>query len=477
MTAAVSGSTAVLRFLGAAGTVTGSKTLLTVDGRRIMVDAGLFQGEKQLRQRNWEPFEVPPRSLAGIVLTHAHLDHCGYLPALVRDGFAGPVWCTEDTRALTEIVLRDSAHVQESDAAHAARYGYSRHQPPRPLYTAADVERTLPLLRTVAFDQDHALDGTGGLRLRMTRAGHILGSASVTISWPGASVLFSGDLGRQEHPVLRARQTPPGAPYVVVESTYGDREHPEPDGAAHEALADAVRRTTARGGTVLIPAFAVDRTEVVLQALSQLRQAGRIPEVPVSVNSPMALAALRVYRQAAGRGELRPDLGGRLVDLPHLREARTVEESTALNHPGAPCIIISSSGMATGGRVVHHLRHLLPDRRNTVLLTGYQAVGTRGRALAEGARQVKMHGEYVPVRAEVLQIEEFSVHADASDLLAWLAALRPAPRTVFVNHGETHSARALADRIADELGLLAVVPRHGEVVDVRHGARGPGGRP
>lgn len=462
-------STATLRFLGAAGTVTGSKTLLTVDGRTVLVDAGLFQGEKEWRLRNREPFPVPPGSIDAVVLTHAHLDHCGYLPALVRGGFTGPVWCTEDTRRLAEIVLRDSAYLQESDAAHAARRGYSKHRPPLPLYTVADVEAALPLFRTLPFDEEHVVDAEAGLRLRMTRAGHILGSASVTLAWPGGSVLFSGDLGRVDHPVLRAREIPPGAPYVVVESTYGDREHPDPDGAAHERLADAVRRTVARGGTVLIPAFAVDRTEVVLQALSQLRHAGRIPDVPVVVNSPMALAALRVYRQASSRGELRPDLRGRpLADLPTLREARTVEESMALNHPRMPCVIISSSGMATGGRVVHHLRHLLPDRRNTVVLTGYQAVGTRGRALAEGAREVKMHGEYVPVRAEVIQVDEFSVHADASDLLSWVAALEPAPRTVFVNHGETDSARALAGRIGDELGLVAVAVRHGEVVSVRH---------
>ncbi|GGK68398.1 MBL fold metallo-hydrolase RNA specificity domain-containing protein [Ornithinimicrobium pekingense] len=461
-------STATLTFLGAAGTVTGSKTLLTVDGRTLLVDAGLFQGEKTWRLRNWEPFPVSPRTVDAVVLTHAHLDHCGYLPALVREGFAGPVWCTEDTRRLAEIVLRDSAYLQESDAAHAARRGYSRHHPPRPLYTVTDVEQSLPLFRTVDFDEEHLVDPAVGLQVRMTRAGHILGSASVSVTWPGGSVLFSGDLGRVDHPVLRSRDIPPGAHHVVVESTYGDREHPDPDGAAYEKLADAVRRTTARGGTVLVPAFAVDRTEVVLQALSQLRRAGRIPDVPVIVNSPMALAALRVYRQAASRGELRPDLRGELADLPTLREARTVEESRALNRPRMPCVIISSSGMTTGGRVVHHLRHLLPDRRNTVVLTGYQAVGTRGRALAEGAHQVKMHGEYVPVRAEVVQVDEFSVHADASDLLSWVAALEPAPRTVLVNHGEADSARALARRIDEELGLVAVAVRHGEVVSVRH---------
>lgn len=456
-----------LTFLGAASTVTGSKTLLTVDGRRMLVDAGMFQGEKHLRVRNWEPFPVSPSTLDGVVLTHAHLDHCGYLPALVRQGFAGPVWCTADTATLAEIVLRDSAYLQENDAAHAAKRGYSRHDPPLPLYTVADVERTLPLLRTVDYDED--VDTGGGLRVRMTRAGHILGSASVTLGWPGGSVLFSGDLGRADHPVLRPREIPPGAPDVVVESTYGDREHPDPEGAAHEQLAEAIRRTVARGGTVLVPAFAVDRTEVVLRALGELRRAGRIPDLPVHVDSPMALAALRVYRRAASRGELRPDLQGDLVDLPHLYEARTVEDSMALNNPRMPCVIISASGMATGGRVVHHLKHLLPDRRNTVVLTGYQAVGTRGRSLADGAQEIKMHGDYVPVRAEVVQVEEFSVHADSSDLLAWLAALDPAPRRVLVNHGEPGSSAALAARIRRELGITAVVPADAEVVDLSRG--------
>lgn len=460
------GMDATLTFLGAAGTVTGSKTLLEVDGGRVLVDAGMFQGEKKWRVRNWEPFPVPPSSLDGVVLTHAHLDHCGYLPALVRDGFDGPVWCTPGTADLAAIVLRDAAHLQESDAAHAARHGYSRHRPPLPLYTAADVERTLPLLRTVDHDVPTTIGA--GLRLRMTRAGHILGAASVTLDWGASSVLFSGDLGRREHPVLRARETPPGAPYVVVESTYGGREHPAPDGPEHAVLADAVTRTVARGGTVLIPAFAVDRTEVVLQALTRLWKAGRIPEVPVFVNSPMALAALRVYQKPEHRDELRPELrADGFVDLPHLEEVRDVQESRALNHPRTPCIIVSASGMATGGRVLHHLRHLLPDGRNTVVLSGYQAVGTRGRALADGARQLKMHGQYVPVRAEVVSADEFSVHADAPDLIGWLGDLRPAPRTVFVNHGERDSARRLAERIDAELGLVAVPPQHGEVVSVR----------
>jgi metallo-beta-lactamase family protein len=296
-----------LTFLGAAGTVTGSKYLVEVSGRRILVDAGMFQGEKEWRELNWADFPVPPRTIDAIVLTHAHADHCGYLPALVRDGFSGPIWCTYGTAKLATIVLLDAGHLQEKEAQYAQEGGYSKHEPPLPLYTVADVEATTPLFKVVPFDTD--TDIGGGVAIRMTRAGHILGSASVTLSTPEGAVLFSGDLGRHDHPVLRPRDEPPGAPFVLVESTYGDREHPDPKGMEHEVMAAAIRRTIARGGSVLVPAFAIDRTENVLKALTELREAGRIPkDVPIYVNSPMAVAALAVYREAEGRGELRDDI-------------------------------------------------------------------------------------------------------------------------------------------------------------------------
>lgn len=452
-----------LTFLGAAGTVTGSKYLITAGERRILVDAGLFQGEKEWRRRNWEPFPVDPATISDVILTHAHLDHSGYLPVLVAHGFGGRIHCTDGTRRLAEIVLRDAGHLQEQDAEHAAQRGYSKHDPPRALYGPADVEATLPLLAPCRYDESVPLGE--GLTFEMVRAGHILGSATVTVSLDGHPlVVFSGDLGRVDHPVLRARQVPAGAEYVVVESTYGDREHAEPAGEPHELLADTIRRTIGRGGSVLIPAFAVDRTEVVLKALSDLRAAERIPDVPVFVNSPMALSALEVYRSAPS-SELRAGLRAEgFVDLPNLHEARTKEQSMALNSPRRPCVIISSSGMATGGRVLHHLERMLPDARNSVVLTGYQAAGTRGRSLAEGARAIKLHGGYVPVNAEIVADPEFSVHADASELVDWLRDLRPAPRTVFVAHGENEAAATLATRIRAELGWVAVVPAYGEVV-------------
>ncbi len=463
---------ATLQFLGAAGTVTGSKYLLTLEGRRILVDAGMFQGEKQWRLKNWEDFPVDPATITDVVLTHAHLDHTGYLPALVKQGFIGPVWCTEGTRRLTEIVLRDAGYLQERDAEDAAEGGWSKHEPPLPLYTLADVEDTLTLLQPLEFDSDFDLGD--GIVLRFTRAGHILGSASVTLTTAHASVLFSGDLGRHDHPVLRPREVPPGSPVVVVESTYGDREHPEPANLPHELLADVIRRTAERGGSVLIPTFAVDRVEGVLKVLHELHRDGRIPALPTYVNSPMALDALDVYRDMPE--ELKDDFDlDAEIDRPQIHEVRTADESKELTAAGKrePSIILSSSGMLTGGRVVHHLEGMLPDARNAIVLAGYQAVGTRGAALLGGATQLKMHGRYVPVKAEIARDGEFSVHADASDLMDWLAELAPRPSLVFCTHGEPDSALALGERIERDLGVNAVVPRHGEVVVLDTAAADP----
>lgn len=447
----------VLTFLGAAGTVTGSRFLLESGQVRVLVDAGLYQGLADLRRRNWEDFPVPADTIAAVVLTHAHLDHCGYLPKLVREGFTGRIVCTPDTADLATIVLRDSAHLQEEDARHANAHGYSKHRPAMPLYGADDVEKTLPLFDPVAYDRPVALgpDLTATLR----PAGHILGSSTALLEVEGHRVLFSGDLGRRTHPLLPAPAPIPAVDVVVVESTYGDRVHPAPN---PDVLASAVRRTIARGGTVLIPAFAVDRTELVLIELHRLMREGSIPEVPVFLDSPMALAALEVYRRAVTdewAGPEAPTLLG-AAD----RAVTDAAGSERLNSPASPCIIISASGMATGGRVVHHLEQQLPDRRNTVVLTGYQAVGTRGRELLEGAQHVKMYGRYVPVRAEIVDVPDFSVHADADGLIAWLRTCPVAPRTTYVVHGEPGSSAALATRIRADLGWCAVVPQLGERV-------------
>ena len=452
---------ATLTFLGGAGTVTGSKFLLSHDGHQTLVDCGLYQGERTWRRLNWQPLPVGADLISDVVLTHAHLDHCGHLPALVREGFAGPTWCTQGTAALAAIVLRDSAYLQQEDAENARLWGFSRHDPPRPLYNEADAEEAITSFRALNYHQHCTLDS--GADLSFSRAGHILGSASALITLGASTVLFSGDLGRTGHPLLLAREAPPAARTVVIESTYGDRAHPVDGAPDHEVLAAAIRRTVRRGGSVIIPAFAVDRTELVLHALSQLVSAGEIPAVPVYVDSPMALAALDVYRSQQVRQDLRPDLP---AHLPNLHTAHSAQESMHLNNPETPSVIISASGMATGGRVVHHLMHLLPDSRNTVILTGYQAIGTRGRQLAEGATELKMFGLYVPVRAEVVVDHGFSVHADATELLTWLQALPQAPETVFIVHGEPASSRALAAKVRAETGWCAVVPERNERVRV-----------
>ena len=450
-----------LTFLGASGTVTGSRFLVEWEGERLLVDCGLYQGLAHLRRRNWDDFPVDATTIGTVLLTHAHLDHIGFLPRLVREGFHERVICTPETAELAAIVLRDSAHLQEEDAAHANEHGWSKHHPALPLYDRDDVERTLPLLTPAPSGEPALL--SGGAHARLMRAGHILGSSTVLLTVQGRRLLFSGDLGRPAHPLLAPREDPPAADTVVVESTYGDRVHPPPD---PEVMASAIRRTIDRDGSVLVPAFAVDRTELVLMELRRLMRAGQVPRVPVYLDSPMALAALRVYRRAIrDRSEqVRPGVAADVLDPGALHVAATPEESARLNEPVTPCIIVSASGMAAGGRVVHHLARQLPERRNTVLLTGYQAEGTRGRQLLDGAREVKIHGRYVPVRAEVVALEEFSVHSDAPETVAWLDRMPHPPTTAYVVHGEADASHALARRIRKELGWSAVVPREGERV-------------
>jgi metallo-beta-lactamase family protein len=450
-----------LRFLGACGTVTGSRFLLEGEGR-LLLDCGLFQGDRALRRRNREPVAVDPTSLDAVVLTHAHLDHTGYLPVLVRDGFRGPALATAATCALAALVLRDSGHLQAEDARYASERGYSKHDPPLALYDEADADAAVRLLQPVPFRRPTSV---GGAAVEFQPAGHILGSSTAVIRTAGRSVLFTGDLGRPVHPLLLPPAPRPAVDVVVVESTYGDRRHP-PDETGR--LAEVISSTVARGGSVLIPAFAVDRTEIVLHALHRLRAEQRIPDVPVFVDSPMALAALRVYVDAlaASAEDLRTDLPADPFGLGTVRLAATVDESIALNHPSCPSIIVSASGMASGGRVVHHLAAMAGERRNTVLLVGFQAPGTRGADLAAGARQLKALGRYFPVRCQVEVFQGMSVHADADELVGWLAGgpHLTAPDVCYVVHGERAASRALADRLQAELGWLAVVPAEGELV-------------
>jgi len=460
-------SVPILRFLGAAGTVTGSRFLVDTPRARVLVDCGLFQGEKALRLRNWSEFPVAPASIDAVVLTHAHIDHAGYLPALVKQGFAGPIFATETTRALCQIVLPDSGHLQEEDAAYANRKGFSKHTPALPLYSEADAVAAVERFRACPFGRPFEI--AQGIRARFSHAGHILGAASVTLDIDGATprrLVVSGDLGRGSHPLLRNPEPPPEADAILIESTYGDRRHPPASSLA--AFEAAIVRTAARGGSVVIPSFAVDRTEVVLLELRRLAREGRIPSLPVYVDSPMALAALGLYRAAIAEGsdEIKPGFrgDGDPFDPGRLLEAHDITESRAINDQRFPCIIISASGMATGGRVLHHLANRLPDPRNTVILPGFQAAGTRGRSLLDGARTVKLLGRYVPVHAEVLDVSAFSVHADQAELLGWLRQARRPPGMIYVVHGEPESAAGLERAIERDLGWPAAVARDLECV-------------
>ncbi|MEY4450146.1 MAG: hypothetical protein RLZZ304_521 [Actinomycetota bacterium] len=462
-------TTPIIQFLGAAGTVTGSRFLLEHDGVRVLVDCGMFQGLKELRLKNWNPLAVDPASIDAVVLTHAHLDHCGYLPKLVKDGFSGSIHATPYSCKLVDVILRDSARLQTEDAKFAQRHGFSKHNPALALYNEQDAEKAINKLRPEEF----------GTRVEVARetfvtwhpAGHILGAAFVEVEFFGKRLLFTGDLGRDEHPLLAAPGNIPTGHWdaIVTESTYGDREH-EPQTTDFET---AINKTIARGGSVLIPAFAVDRTEVILVRLRELVEQGRIPAVPIYADSPMALRALSFYRDAINndspeiRDEIVKEWKGRdPFDPGSLTELMTVEESKSINNPDGPCIIISASGMATGGRVVHHLAGMLPNPKHTVILVGYQALGTRGRRLANGETEIKMHGEFVPVRASIEQIQSFSVHADVNELMDWLRSSSDEPGKVFVVHGEAGVAESLRDRIKSQLGWKAVAPMDGQIFEL-----------
>lgn len=460
----------ILTFLGGAGTVTGSRFLLDTGHSRVLVDVGLFQGLKELRLRNRAPFPVNPATIDAVVVSHAHLDHVGYLPVLVDQGFAGPVLATAGTAELAGIVLADSARLQEEEADYANRRGFSKHSPALPLYTEESARRASDRFRALRYDQ--SVEVVPGVELCLRPAGHILGSATVSLTLDRPTprrLFFSGDVGRPRHPLLRPPAPPSAADIVVVESTYGDRRH-EDEAKALDRLARAVVQTAARGGVVVIPAFAVDRTEVVLMALRRLVAENRIPLLPVYADSPMALDVLDVYRRAIADHdpEIRADLvqlGDDPFDPGKLEQVRSPEESRRLHEIIGPAIIVSASGMATGGRVLHHLARRLPDPRNTVVLAGFQAEGSRGRQLADGTRTLKMLGRYVPVRADILQIDAFSVHADVDELLAWLRPM-PDPDTAFIVHGVPAASEALRRRLASKRGWTAVVPTAGERVRV-----------
>jgi len=449
-------------FLGAAGTVTGSKYLVTTPRARVLVDCGLFQGLKELRLRNWRPLPLDVASLDAVVLTHAHIDHSGCLPLLVKQGFNGPVYCTPATQALCRILLPDAGHLQEEDARYANQKGFSKHHPALPLYTVEDAKNSLGRLRSLELDTTAHL--APGIALRFSPAGHILGAASVELQIDGKRLVFSGDVGRPNDPLMHAPRSPEHADYLVVESTYGNRRHANDDPA--QQLAHIVSRTAARGGILLMPSFAVGRAQALLHLLAVARAEGRIPSnVPVYLNSPMAIDATQLFREFAGEHRLTAQQCRAMREV--ATNVVTVEDSKRLNARREPMVVIAGSGMATGGRIVHHLKQFAGDPRNTILLSGYQAAGTRGAALAAGAREIKIHGALWPVRAEVEQLSGLSAHADYEELTAWLAPLRRRPSRVLVTHGEPAAAAAFAAHLHSAFGWRAELPSDGATVTLR----------
>lgn len=449
-----------INFLGAAGTVTGSKYLVTAGKHKILLDCGLFQGYKQLRLRNRTPLPVDAKAIDAVVLTHAHLDHSGYLPLLVKNGFKGPVYCTEATRDLCAILLPDSGFLQEEDAAYANRRGFSKHKPALPLYTVEDAKRSLQQIKTVHFERDFELGSD--LNIRFLTAGHILGAAHVMLHHEGTSVLFSGDIGRSNDLLMKPPAEVSKADYVVVESTYGNKRHDPADPG--ELLASIFKRTFARGGTVIIPAFAVGRAQLLMYHIHLLKAAGTLPNVPVYLNSPMAVNVTQLFHHHRGEHRLSPEECDAMCGAAEY--VNSVEDSKALNARRGPMIIISASGMATGGRILHHLKAFAPDRRNTILLAGFQAGGTRGAALLDGAESIKIHGEHVPVRSEVANVTNISAHADYAETLDWLGHLKAPPRRVFITHGEPSAADALRQRIEERFGWNVQVPEDREQVEL-----------
>jgi len=459
-------ATSTVEFLGAAETVTGSRHLVTVGDSKVLLDCGLFQGLKALRMRNWEAPPFDPGEIDAVVLSHAHLDHSGYLPLLSRLGFSGPIYCTPATKDLVGILLRDSAYLQEEQAAHANKFGYTRHEPALPLYTMEDVEATLPQFQARGYDTPFLV--CNGVEAVFRCAGHILGSATVGLNLDGVSestLAFTGDLGRWGQPILKDPVEIHEADALLVESTYGNRTHAEdPDAELERVVVESARR----GGALIIPAFAVGRTQEVLWRLRQLEDEGRIPQLPTYVDSPMAIDVTDIYRRHPEEHDLETSAltsAGRRPMSPKLCAiARTAPESKALNDLAGPIIIVSASGMAAGGRVLHHLKRRLPDHRTTVLLTGFQAAGTRGRALQDGAREIRMHGQEVQVRARIETVHGLSAHADREEIMKWLSAFERPPRNTYTVHGESESADALAGLIGTKLGWRAAAARDGQTV-------------
>ncbi|SFC25586.1 metallo-beta-lactamase family protein [Polaromonas sp. OV174] len=450
-----------IQFLGATDTVTGSKYLIRYGESTVLVDCGLFQGYKQLRLRNWSPLPLAPAAIDAVILTHAHIDHSGYLPLLVRQGFKGKVFCTPATADLCRLLLPDAGHLQEEEAEYANRHSFSKHAPAQPLYTRGDAERCLKQLHPVPYGKHW--QPAPGLNASLTPSGHMLGASFVQLDNGSRSILFSGDIGRPNDYLLHAPSQMDGADYLVVESTYGDRQHTDTDPLLE--LGQVINRTSARGGVVVIPAFAVGRAQTLLHCIRLLKDQGVIPQsLPIYLNSPMAAGATQSYLKHRAELRLSPGQCEAMADT--ARIVQSPEESRQLNKRHGPMVIISASGMATGGRVVHHLKAFAPDKRNTLLFAGFQAGGTRGATLVSGASTVRIHGEDVPVRAEVVQLDDLSAHADAVEILDWLRRFKSAPKQTFITHGEPAAADAMRQRIERELHWACHMPFYLETFDL-----------
>lgn len=449
-----------LKFCGAAGTVTGSRYLVTHDDSQLLVDCGLFQGLKQLRQRNWNEPPYTPSKIATVLLTHAHIDHSGYLPVLVRRGFKGRIVCTKATLELSQLLLRDSAHLQEEEARYANKRGFSRHKPALPLYTLEDAEAALQLFEGVDYETQVTL--SHGMSATFHQAGHILGSAMIALDCEGKRTIFSGDLGRPNDPVMRPPAIVESADTLILESTYGNRSHGIAD--PERELGTHLGRALGRGGMVVIPAFAVGRVQSLLLMIARLKRRGALPGVPVYLNSPMAVDATRLYHKFRTEHRLSFE---ECEDACHVSKfINSVEDSIELNKSKGPGIIISASGMATGGRVVHHLKAFAPDPRNMILFAGFQAAGTRGASLVGGAKWLRIHGEDVPVAAEVVNIDAFSAHADRDEIVAWLRNFKAPPRQLYLTHGEAAAAEGLQSHIREQLGWQAATARDLEEISL-----------